>query len=85
MSDQPEETEGEDEDWEPRTCSLAPGDAYIPDMDLLDEALARFGVVALGWRSREQDGEIECLLACEAGIKWVDVTSIGRRGNLRAV
>lgn len=86
MTDEPEEVEeGEVEEPEyfPTPVSLIDGDVSIPDIDLMAEALERFGVVALAWRNR--DSEMECLLASEAGFKWASIESIGKRPNVRAI
>ena len=92
MTDETEEVEeeGEVEDEAdegycepPLSVTLVEGDVSIPDADLMAEALERFGVVALGWRNK--DGDLECLLASEAGFKWASIESIGKRANIRSV
>ena len=80
----PEEEEEAELEYSPTSCNLVEGDVAIPDVDLMAEALERFGVVALAWRNK-QDGELECLLASDAGFKWASIESIGKRGNIRAV
>ena len=79
-----EESEEVEPEYFPTPCSLVEGDVSIPDVDLMAEALERFGVVALAWRNL-QDGELECLLASDAGFKWASIESIGKRGNIRAM
>ena len=88
MTDETEVPEDEglevEPEYFPTPCNLVEGDISIPDVDLMAEALERFGVVALAWRNKP-DGELECLLASDAGFKWASIESIGKRGNIRAV
>lgn len=74
-----EEIEVEGEEYEPRTFGLCDGDTFVPDSDLLDEALQRLGVVPLAYQLR--DGQVFVLMASSAGFKWTDIESIGKTGE----
>lgn len=85
LPDEPEIEEEEGEEYEPRNFLVCEGDVFVPDSDLLAEAMDKLGVVPLAYQSR--DGQIYVLIACSAGFKWADIESIGKseRPKLRPV
>lgn len=74
-SEIPDDEEGGDE-YVPRGFGLCDGETFVPDVDLLDEALQALGGVPLAYQLR--DAQVFVLMACQAGFKWTDIESIGK-------